>query len=462
MTLARRRFGHCRAAAFLLVAGCAVPPSPPPAPAAPGVIAAYTVMAGGERRLARVITTAAACPAAEFDGKTAAMAVRAGPATEPARGHGEDSKPAVFDVLTCEVEIPAGVLLARVEGQALPLPPAQIRSIVILGDTGCRMRGPFAYQDCADLASWPLAQIAGLAARLKPDLVIHVGDYHYRESPCPAGLASCAGSPWGYGFDVWNADFFQPMRPLLAAAPWVFVRGNHETCSRAGQGWFRFVAPEPWSAARSCDDPALDAGADYSAPYAVALDPDTQLIVFDSSRTVAHAYNPQSEPYARYYAEFLGVKRLAAQVPHSLFVSHHPVLAFFPQTVGSTVEAGPGDAGLQSVMRAIEPKRLFPPGVEVALHGHVHLFEALSFASDHPATLVLGNAGSYRDQALPAAAALHAEPAPGAVVKEFTSLHNFGFASLARDGAGWQLTEWDWRGEAILHCRLQGASIHCE
>ena len=42
---------------------------------------------------------------------------------------------------------------------------------------------------------------------MQPDLVIHVGDYHYRESPCADGNEGCAGSPWGYGFDAWQADF---------------------------------------------------------------------------------------------------------------------------------------------------------------------------------------------------------------------------------------------------------------
>jgi hypothetical protein len=50
-------------------------------------------------------------------------------------------------------------------------------------------------------------------------------------------------SPWGYGWDTWKADFFDPAQALLKAAPWVMVRGNHETCTRAGQGWWRFLDP---------------------------------------------------------------------------------------------------------------------------------------------------------------------------------------------------------------------------
>jgi len=47
---------------------------------------------------------------------------------------------------------------------------------------------------------------------------------------------------------MWNADFFDPAAPLLAVAPWIMVRGNHEDCDRAGEGWIRFLErlpPEP-------------------------------------------------------------------------------------------------------------------------------------------------------------------------------------------------------------------------
>jgi hypothetical protein len=107
--------------------------------------------------------------------------------------------------------------------------------------------------------------------RRSPDLVIHVGDYHYREDPCPLGNAGCAGSPWGYGWDVWDADFFTPGAPLLAAAPWIVIRGNHEACGRAGQGWYRFLDPRPLAPLGTCDDPANDETADYTATYAVPL-----------------------------------------------------------------------------------------------------------------------------------------------------------------------------------------------
>src|SRR5438309_1335623 len=83
-----------------------------------------------------------------------------------------------------------------------------------------RRRKGTSVQDCNDPMSWPFATIARLAAAKHPDLVIHVGDYHYRESPCPADRLGCAGSPHGDNWAVWQKDLFDPAAPLLAAAPW--------------------------------------------------------------------------------------------------------------------------------------------------------------------------------------------------------------------------------------------------
>jgi hypothetical protein len=456
-------------AAAALLAACSNMPARQGASDAPTV---FTLEVGGNA-IARAITRAPACPALEAAGMAPVpMRVRAAPRTVPARGADKlgDNKPAVFDVLTCEADLPAawtaGSIQVRIAGQPVPLPAAEVNTIVVLGDTGCRMKQPGNFfQDCEHSSAWPLAKIAGAAAALKPDLVVHVGDYHYRESPCPADQQSCAGSPWGYGFDAWNADFFRPASALLAAAPWVFVRGNHESCFRAGQGWFRFVAAERWTETRSCDDPQNDKDADFSAPYAVPLGhgtADTQLIVFDSSHATIKPYKADSNDYSHYFAELQAVDRLAAQAPHNFFLSHHPVLGFAPELSGAKILARPGNGGLQSVMSELHPGRLFGPGIDAALHGHIHLFEMVSFASGQPVTLVLGNAGSYRDLPLPSPLPAGTEPAPGAMVQNFTTTREFGFASLSRRGDDWLLTEWDVDGHAMFHCTLHGASGRCD
>ena len=56
-------------------------------------------------------------------------------------------------------------------------------------------------------------------------------------------MQGCAGSPWGDNWTTWQADFFTPAAPLLAAAPIVLVRGNHEDCDRAGPGFLLLMGP---------------------------------------------------------------------------------------------------------------------------------------------------------------------------------------------------------------------------
>src|SRR5262249_24362962 len=155
------------------------------------------------------------------------------------------------------------------------LPKRHPHRIVTLSDTGCRLLIGDPWQACNDPQEWPFRQIAETAARFEPDLVLHVGDYQYRENECLPDRGGCQGSPWGYGWDTWNADLFTPGAKLLAAAPWIMVRGNHEECARAGQGWYRFLDTQPYESIRTCNDPANDAIANYNTPYAVPIEDHT-------------------------------------------------------------------------------------------------------------------------------------------------------------------------------------------
>ena len=455
------------ALALALLAGCA---QPPPAPLAPvsGVRYEFVLLGDEGRAVARAITSDAECPAIELDGRAQPMDVRARPAQFPERpkrfGSGS-AKPAVFPVLVCEKAIPAGVSRAAIDGRALPLPKALPQRIVILGDTGCRMAAyGDAFQACNDPAAWPFAAISDSAAATAPDLVIHVGDYHYREDPCPAGNAGCAGSPWGYGWDVWEADLFAPSRRLLAAAPWIVVRGNHESYGRAGLGWWRFLDPRPFDPRQSCENPADDASGDYSEPYAVPVSmagaADTQFIVFDSS-LVGIAPLATSDPmYRNYKAQFERAFALAARRPDNFFMLHHPVLAFAGNP-GRPESPYPGNAGLQSVLETLHPAVLFPPGVQASLAGHNHVFQVVSFATPQPAQFVLGNGGDWLDVKLPVPFPPGLTPAPGAIVAGLTAIREFGFTTIERDGAGWRFTPRDARGAPMATCTLGGRNATC-
>ena len=422
----------------------------------------YVIVGDGGKAIARVVTGQEKCPQIAVDGRPPFdMGLRIGAARVRNRGSAQaDSKDADFPVSVCETPLPAGTRSVVVNGVRLPVPVAQPQRILFVGDTGCRMKASeAAFQACNDRESWPFETISRHASAWRPDLVVHLGDIHYRESPCPASQAGCAGSPWGYGFDAWDADFFRPARALLEIAPWVVVRGNHESCARAGQGWFRFMDRAPYASGRSCDNPALDGESDFSAPYVVPIAGNTQLIVFDSSQAAGKASSVESAVHQRYAAQFQQVDELSRNKVGNFFLSHHPVLGFASSRNQKVL---PGNAALQSVMHSLHPGRLFGPGVNLALHGHVHLFEAISFKSDHPAVFVSGNSGSDLSMSLPASLSKEDHPAPGAIVDEFHTQGGFGFLTLERRNEKWVFTEWNREGMGMLSCELTGDRLHCE
>lgn len=451
------RLGSSTLSLLLLLSACSHPAAPKsPSPSESSAWVQADAESGWQ---VRALTAAAQCPRLQWPGGSAEMQLRAAPATLPARQHKQEpSTPAVFVQRSCEARWPLGVKQLNVGTITLKAPAARIEHLLLIGDSGCRMKAPEAFQDCHDGAQWPFARIAKIAAARQPDLVIHVGDMHYRESPCPPDRADCQDSPWGYGEDVWLADFFKPAAPLLQAAPWVVARGNHESCGRAGLGWFRYLAAGPWSPERSCQEPARDADADFSPPYAVPLDADTQIIVFDSSAAANQPFALGS-PAARRYEQMLSqVDALAAQKKHSLFLNHHPVLGFGYKADGRPT---PGNASLSALMQAHHPERLYPEGVELVLNGHIHLFEGLGFATPHPVTLVLGNSGSAMEGHVDPAAALQAQPVPGAQVQTFITQPGFGFATLDRQGLGWTLSEWNAEGQLLQRCQIEGHRLSC-
>lgn len=335
------------------------------------------------------------------------------------------NKPALFPVSACEYPLPPGATSAVVAGQSLPIPKANPTKIVVIGDTGCRLQNGNGTQSCNDPnpnstdTPYPFAAVAALAAAQNPDLVLHVGDYAYRDNPCPAGLGfNCGGSPWGFGWDTWQADLFTPGAPLLAAAPWIMTRGNHEQCNRAGQGWYRFLDTNAYDTTgiHTCDNPADDAiaaGGNWNNPFLVNINSSTQIVVFDTanakpqSQSPALATGPGSLFYTTYASELTIAGSLvgASPLPFNLWSNHHPILGY----ATGTPPANPIPA-FPPIMASVFPGTYFPPPINLALHGHTHDYQAINFQASTPdggttfqpaATLVSGNAGDILDTALP-------------------------------------------------------------
>jgi hypothetical protein len=431
---------------------------------------AFVVLGEEGKPMARVITRAPGCPPIMLDGVWHPMDVRA-PAGEVAQrttaSSPEESKASNFPVFVCEKPLHSVRLDARVGDRVLPLPKRDPKRIVILGDTGCRLRKTEkAFQACRDESKWPFRLVAEAAAAMKPDLVIHTGDFHYRENACPPDNDGCKDSAWGYGYDTWSQDLFEPAAKLFAAAPWVVTRGNHEECRRAGQGWWRLLDPRPSSPKCDCNDPANDAIGNTSDPYALMIAADSQLIVFDSAWTPPEAFRGDEPLAVAYRLQLRRAAQLAQRAPHNIWVNHHPILGYSPNP-GEPGNPGPGSLSLQSAFEAEFPGVL-PPGVQIALAGHYHLFEAVSFHSAHPAQVIVGTGGSWWQEGsfpnpfpkqTPVAPALKGEEVK--VAKFFALTQFYGFALMEREASGWRLAAYDHRGGLLAQCGLHGRIATC-
>lgn len=461
--LARLRALPVLLATALTLAGCAAPP-PPEAPAAPrtGLQQAWVQAVAGPAWAVRALTDDDHCPTLQWADGSAPMRERSAPGDEPPPpGNTQpERKPSRFTLRACEAPWPAAAGEVAVGSVTLKAPARELLRIVVIGDTGCRLKASERdFQACNEVNRWPFPRVLAQALKLQPDLVVHVGDYHYRESPCPASEPGCAGSPWGYGDDAWQADFFQPARALLAAAPWVFVRGNHESCTRAGQGWLRYLDAEA-GPARRCE--AAPGGGvsdgDFTAPFAVPLSPRSQLIVFDSAEIGGGKVPRDSPAWARWRQQLDGVAALADSRAQSLFLSHHPTLAFSPSLLGSP---GSARSGLTPLLQDAFGPRLYPAGVQATLHGHLHIHEALGFATNQPASLVIGNGGSAASGRINASAALKAEPLPGVRLETFQSHTEFGLTLMTATPQGWHVQAYDTLGQPLARCTLAGQKLRC-
>jgi hypothetical protein len=442
---------------------------------------AWVEIGANNQAIARLITPYLVCPSITVDGTTSPMNLRVGPGTIPLRATNSDptpgpavvnSKPSVFPNSVCEFNIPSGAMVATVAGKSLPLPKTNVQRVVVIGDTGCRISIGNPFQACGDPTQWPFSTISSVAAAMHPDLVLHVGDYQYRDNPCGSDPAQspnqpqCVGTPWGYGEDTWDADLFQPAKPLLAAAPWIMVRGNHETCNRAGQGWYRFLDTQPYSSTKSCDVAANDNMGNYNSPWAVTVDGDTQFIAFDSANTGKAYYTfPPNQiakdvvPVNNFTAELATAAGFSSNMNFfSIFAVHHPVLGYSAGAMNGSQPA-PGNPGLQSVFNFNYPNAFYPPGVAMAMHGHVHDFQAVSFSSGHPATFVAGHGGDNLDNTFPATITSSPvtntdfTPNTTVTVGQVTTQDAFGFLVMDRLGPKtWSYTAYKTDGSVLTRC----------
>ncbi|MFH9553940.1 metallophosphoesterase [Streptomyces sp. NPDC017435] len=388
--------------------------------------------------------------------------------------------PPQFPTTVCELVVPLGARAAVLAqstvaaavvhpaNRELPLPnwtaTTRPRTIGVIGDTGCRVTTPGPDQDCANhQTGWPFPRIAGSAAAVThPDLVIHVGDYLYRDDPAQATDAAAnpgctaAGDRFSWGCVV--ADFFRPAESLLAVAPVVLTRGNHEDCRTppatggAGAAWFRYLADD----LRSNGSCSL-----YPDPVEIRAGV-LHLLSVDSSYADP-ADSGSITQQAIYTRQFEAVNQAAGQQPgHDYFVvTHKPVWMVRsagppPQTFTPVLDKAVGGTTLGRLA----------DNIRMVLSGHAHLYQMIDFDTARPPQLTVGFSGGDPLEQGPNDAAVLGTPVgtpPQAVHHSLTQGGVFGYAVLNRNAGTWDLTSHDptgaLRGQT---CTLSRNAAHKE
>jgi len=268
------------------------------------------------------------------------------------------------------------------------------KKIAVLADTGCRVKNN-SIQNCNAVSGygppWPFPKLINNVSSHNPDLVIHLGDYFYREQACPNDNAGCNG-PTGDNWKTWEADFFKPARQLLLSTPWVFARGNHEVCSRGGDGWFYFLSPQALSDEYVKNDRCIQNTRSYVIPINEAV----ALIIMDSGDMPRSYKGIAPDPDATKYfqIELDRVNELAAQYENVILISHRPFWAMSYLPSDDTVVSG-GEL-LPFALSKTKLGKLHE-NIKLILSGHFHIYEAISFKDNRPPQLVLGSGGTKND-----------------------------------------------------------------
>lgn len=389
-----------------------------------GIYAAYVLFGrtttGDTVPMARVITAAnRACPALVWRGGKSAENISMQRRTNP--------DPERFPVHVCEARYPFARPM-RVEGTSIDLPAVHrhVSSVHILGDTGCDPDKTHPDAPCRP-GYWPFSALAHAVAgtTTSADLLVHVGDYDYRGTPgkirvrgqtvrvydagdhAPRGECrlpgpyyeqNSAASETPNRWETWWLDYFQPAQTLLPAAPWIFLRGNHELCSRAGPGWFYLLDSNSallgeGAAQLTCPPAGSESPHRFTPPWVADLG-NLDLIVLDSANAcdsgLLHA-----DTYAQQFSSIRKQYTARSDKP-SWLLSHRPLWGVVKSQSGGSCSNGDTPEPVACINQTLQyavDKHPLPDTTRLVVSGHMHRFQAINPGESGVAQLVIGNSG---------------------------------------------------------------------
>lgn len=399
---------------------------------------------------------------------------------------GPNAAPAFSAILACSASLPLGLESASISGHDIPAAmPSSIEKIGLFADSGCRL-DKYKVQDCNDFNKWPLAQIAGRIAAEKPDLIIDPGDYIYREIACPQKWANeCggtigpkAGMPFSETDLGWVQEFFQPAAALFPVAPIAFLRGNHEDCGRAGNGWFLYLDPFPGTETL-CDPYITDEGLESAAPQT------THAWSFDAKvterRTLRVAMVDSAYGTDRELTPWINNQRVIYEQADALtkpepgveswLMTHRPVFALISTSLlpKDNPLADPWTSDGQMIASY---GLLGNYDMVVASHNH---YAQVTQIPGQPAAMILGNGGALLEPAngydLPPYGPLAnmdgtplvegLAPYPNASFLWTNVQYGYAIASPGTKAGAWTITQFNYDGNRSATCDLASRTIDC-
>jgi hypothetical protein len=222
------------------------------------------------------------------------------------------------------------------------------------------------------------------------------------------------------------------------------VRGNHETCKRAGEGYFRLLDPTP--ARGQIPPPCVKDLEPYSITTA-----GMQFVVLDSSG--APDGPPDKKPTQKDIDRYAKQFRKLQLSPHAWLISHRPVWGvksghhFLNETLENALRV-PADALLKKI--------------DLVLSGHIHLWEAIGFTDRLSPQFVLGDGGT--ELAEPVTDKV-AGSKIGAREVEFGRFEHFwGFTQFKPTSTApgaWTATLFDATGSSRVTCTFTQGKVGC-
>ncbi|GAB6041888.1 metallophosphoesterase [Endothiovibrio diazotrophicus] len=387
--------------------------------------------------------------------------------------------PAHFPITVCE-GIYSATTATAIPGSTLTLPALKSapEKIVVVGDTGYKSS-----QISDGEGGWVFPELAAQAAKEAPDLVLHMGDYNYSGTPgtiqvngqtvqvydagdnttqgmcrIPGGYygMNTPGSNFSDSWSAWKSNLFDAAQSLMSAAPFVFARGNHELCSRAGNGWFYLLdANSPllgkYAAQLSCpsaDNPTPTLSAQ---PFLVHFDPLNLLVVDAANACDSGLLN--ADDYVNQFALTKQLQSNAPKAKQTWLVIHRPVWGIVKRDDVGACGANPTDkyCHITRTLLAADHATGLSEGLDLVLSGHMHRFQAVGFKSkSHAQQLILGNGGVKLASLHPKSTKELAIDGHKATVQ---GLKEFGYMTIELDKSNWQGVLMGDREKALMKCK---------